>query len=161
MLVIAKAYIWKLRKIVVVVVRVVCFVILLLLYSINYRIYILRHASICLFSITIFTYLSYLLYIHLRLSDSLWRATRFLVQMTSSGHKIIKLRLETRLKSQASDWLKWRPGRHFSQSDAWDLSLVSNLSFMILVPHRFLKNYVKAAGPKISWRVSYNDFLLL
>ena len=29
--------------------------------------------------------------------------------MTSSGHKIIKLRLETRLKSQASDWLKWRP----------------------------------------------------
>ncbi len=34
--------------------------------------------------------------------------------------KIIKLRLETRLKSQASDWLKWRPG------------LVSKLSFMIL-----------------------------
>jgi hypothetical protein len=27
-----------------------------------------------------------------------------------SGPKIIKLRLETRLKSQASDWLKWRHG---------------------------------------------------
>jgi hypothetical protein len=26
------------------------------------------------------------------------------------------------------------PGRHFSQSDAWDLSLVSKLSFMILGP---------------------------
>jgi hypothetical protein len=26
---------------------------------------------------------------------------------------------------------------------------------MILVPHRFLKNDVKAAGPKISWSVTY------
>jgi hypothetical protein len=33
--------------------------------------------------------------------------------------KTIKLRLETSLKFQESDWLKWRPdqsGRHFSQS---------------------------------------------
>jgi hypothetical protein len=34
----------------------------------------------------------------------------------------MKLKLETRLKSQASDWLKWRHG------------LVSNLNFMILGP---------------------------
>jgi hypothetical protein len=40
------------------------------------------------------------------------------------------------------------------ESDAWDLSLVSNLSFMILVSPRFQKNDVKAAGPKISWRVT-------
>jgi hypothetical protein len=40
------------------------------------------------------------------------------------GPKIIKLKLETRLKSQASDWLKWR--------------LVSNLSFMILGPEIML-----------------------
>jgi hypothetical protein len=74
--------------------------------------------------------------------------------ITSSGHKIIKLRLETRLKFQASDWLKWRPGCHFSQSAVWELSLVSNLSFMILVSSRFLKNDVKAARPKISWHVT-------
>jgi hypothetical protein len=35
----------------------------------------------------------------------------------------------------SSIWLAEMPtGRHFSQSDAWDLSLVSNLSFMILGP---------------------------
>jgi hypothetical protein len=28
-----------------------------------------------------------------------------------------------------------------------------------LVPHRFLKNDVKAAGPKISWNVTYNGLL--
>jgi hypothetical protein len=50
------------------------------------------------------------------------------------GPKIIKLKLETRLKSQASEWLKWQPGRHYSQSDVWELRLVSKLSFMILGP---------------------------
>jgi hypothetical protein len=46
------------------------------------------------------------------------------IALYQSGPKITKLKLETRLKSQASDWLKWRPG------------LVSNLSFMILGPGR-------------------------
>jgi hypothetical protein len=39
------------------------------------------------------------------------------------------------------------------------ISLVSNLSFMILVPHRFLKNDVKAAGPKISWSVTISQYI--
>jgi hypothetical protein len=47
---------------------------------------------------------------------------------------IIKLNLETSLKSQASDWLKMVTGLHFSQSDAQDLRLVFNLSLMILGP---------------------------
>jgi hypothetical protein len=55
-------------------------------------------------------------------------------KITKSGPNIIKLKLETRLKSQASDWLKWRPGHHSSQSDVWALILVSKHSFMILGP---------------------------
>jgi hypothetical protein len=42
-----------------------------------------------------------------------------------------------------------------TRSDAWDFSLVSNFSFMILISSRFLKNDVKAAGPKISWSVKF------
>jgi hypothetical protein len=34
---------------------------------------------------------------------------RFTAYPVWSGPKIIKLKLETRLKSQASDWLKWQP----------------------------------------------------
>jgi hypothetical protein len=67
----------------------------------------------------------------------LWRATKCLAQWRHLG-------------------TRW-PSRHFSQSDAWDLSLVSNLSFMILVSPRFLKNDVNAAGPKISWRVTFKS----
>lgn len=41
-----------------------------------------------------------------------------------TGPKVIKLDLETRFESQASDWRK----RHFTQLDVTDLRPVSNLS---------------------------------
>jgi hypothetical protein len=54
----------------------------------------------------------------------------FLTSPGGIGPKIIKLRMETILKFQGSDLLKWL---HFSQSDA-----VSNFSFIIFstVVHR-------------------------
>jgi hypothetical protein len=41
-----------------------------------------------------------------------------LVFLKSAWAQDHKTKAGDQTQSQASDWLKWRPGRHFSQSDA-------------------------------------------
>ena len=88
----------------------------------------------------------------------MWRSTRFLVQMTSSffrnrcGTKIIKLRLETRLKSQAiwvAEMATWSPFQPLRLLEIWVWSPISVLWSCVLMT---------SFGPKISWRATNTLF---
>jgi hypothetical protein len=47
-----------------------------------------------------------------------------LARKDQSGPKIINMTLETSLKSQASDWLKWRPANQMLEISVWSPVLV-------------------------------------
>jgi hypothetical protein len=57
----------------------------------------------------------------------------YLIVNVSSGPKLIKLRLETSLKSQASDWLKWRLDSDFLKTkQVCEVSVHTYFSFQTL-----------------------------